>query len=390
MTVFSLLVLLSLAGGAGGQLAELFARPLGAALGFLAALLPLALLTLGLEILLGQPPLTFLKAFFRLVSQGLAALGYRAQGLIEERKEGREVARARGKLRSALRGHQKELEQLHRSFPLADLQLRQAEVRGRLEDMRDMDESEMEQVWQELEGWQAQHAGLLSQAAADLAQQVSAEPAALQGEIDTLAGHIRAGRHELGAELPSTQASAALEELRRALVTDMTRFAQRAARLERERAAAQQLLAGAAGGRGKKRTSLGSSALIREEAAARKRRTAWEQLAGEFAQWRTHEPHYAGWPALAAAYDRAPTEAAAALAHELERRGYAALPERAEWQRRLEQGEFDGESAAGAALVEQAAAHQPPTGRSAVHAGTAPPSGLCCGPARRGPQPLAT
>ncbi|MDL2344838.1 cell division protein FtsK, partial [Deinococcus sp. MIMF12] len=82
--------------GAAGEGAARVMAPLTGTLSYAAALLPLVVLTLGLEIMLRLPPFTLLKGFFRGVSVLLGGGATAVQGAIEARQDGREAARARG------------------------------------------------------------------------------------------------------------------------------------------------------------------------------------------------------------------------------------------------------------------------------------------------------
>ncbi|WP_027460583.1 DNA translocase FtsK [Deinococcus murrayi] len=315
-------------GAAGAGAARAMASLIGA-LSYAAALVPLVLLTLGAEVMLRLPPLTLLKGFFRGVSVVLGAASTRVQGLIEARQDGREAARARGELRQALTAQARELEALRRLYPQAQvLRDQQEELRAAARDLRRQDEAGLKGLAGDLKAWREVTTTFVGNAARDLRAEVAAEAPDAGAQAEAAANEVRSGRHELCVELPGTLASGALERLRRGLVTDLQRLAARAGKLERERQAAEKALA-----------KPGAGVLAREQAAHRERAKAWRELAEDFTTWRGRERHYPGWPDLAAAFDRAPTELAAALAEALASDPDGTLADQAGWRSRLERAQ---------------------------------------------------
>ncbi|ACO46461.1 DNA translocase FtsK [Deinococcus deserti] len=311
--------------GAAGQLAAQAMAPLFRALSYAAALFPLVTLTLGLELMLHLLPLSLLKGFFRGVSVLLGGASANVQGAIESRQEGRDSARARGGVRQGLAAYARDLETLRRHYPLArELRDQAQEVRAAQRDLRSLDEAGLKNLERDLAGWREVTTTFVGNAARDLRELVSAEAPDAGADAEAVANELRAGRHELSVELPSTMASAALERLRRSMVLDIQRLAQRAGKLERERKAAEKALQNADIG-----------VLIREDPAYRERVRAWQELAEDFTAWRSRAQDYPGWPDLSAAFDRAPTEVAAMLAEALAADPDGTLSQPEEWRARL-------------------------------------------------------
>ncbi|GAA5511537.1 hypothetical protein Dcar01_00248 [Deinococcus carri] len=341
--------------GAAGEGAARAMAPLTAALSYAAALLPLVTLTLGLEIMLRYPAFTLLKALFRGLSVLLGGATSQVQGAIEARQDGRDSARARQPLRQGLAAHTRDLEQLRRLYPDArELKVQQEELRGAGRELRGLDETGLKHLERDLAAWREATATFTSHAARDLRDQVAAEAAGAGANAEAVANEVRAGRHELRVELASTLASAALERLRRGMVTDLQRLAARAGKLERERQAAEKALAKPDAG-----------VLARELPAHREREKAWRDLAEDFTSWRGREQHYPGWPDLAAAFDRAPTELAAALAEALAADPDGTLSAQEEWRARLERAQKEALERAQAMAVQSPAM---PSGEEAVPA----------------------
>ncbi|WP_104991154.1 DNA translocase FtsK [Deinococcus sp. NW-56] len=347
--------------GAAGEGAARVMAPLTGALSYAAALLPLVVLTLGVEIMLRMPPFTLLKGFFRGVSVLLGGGATAVQGAIEARQDGREAARARGGVRQALAAQTRELEALRRLYPSAQaLRDQQEEIRAATRDLRRQDESGLKGLEGDLKAWREVTGTFVGNAARDLRAEVTAEAPDAGAQAEAAANEVRAGRHELCVELPGTLASGALERQRRGLVTDLQRLAARAGKLERERQAAEKALAKPDAG-----------VLAREQAAHRERAKAWRELAEDFTTWRARERHYPGWPDLAAAFDRAPTELAAALAEALASDPGGTLADQPEWRARLERAQQDAleraaAMAVGAAPLSQTAPTRPDTEDAAV------------------------
>lgn len=326
LVVLSLLALHELfQPGEAGSLAETAMRPLFRTLSYGAALLPLVTLTLGVEIALRLSPLALLKTFFRQVSVLLGGGAAHVQGVIDARQEGRESARARTGVRQGLASFSRDLEVLRRLYPdVKELRAQQDELRVAQRGVRALDEAGLKHLERDLGGWRDVTKLFVGNAGRDLRELVVAEAPDASANVEAVANDIRMGRHELSVELPSTLASGALERLRRGMVMEGQRLAQRAGKLERERKAAEKAL-------GKPDVAL----LSREWPAHRERLGAWQEVARDFTAWRQRAEVYPGWPDLCAAFDRAPTEVAAALAEALgaDPDGTLAAPD--EWRSRL-------------------------------------------------------
>lgn len=328
--------------GAAGQGAATLMKPLTGALSLAAALLPLITLTLGLEIMLRLSPFTLLKSVFRQLSVLLGGATTTVQGAIEARQDGRESARARSGVRLSLAAHTRDLELLRKLYPEArELKGQQEEVRSAGRDLRNLDEAGLKSLERDLHSWREVMQTFVGNAARDLREVVAAEAPDAGAQAEALAQEVRAGRHELRVELPSTLASGALERLRRGMVTDLQRLAGRAGKLERERQAAEKALAKPDAG-----------ILARERPAQREREKAWRELAEDFTAWRGRERHYPGWPDLAAAFDRAPTELAAALAEALAGDPDGTLAAQDEWRSRLDRAQREALERAQAMAVQ--------------------------------------
>ncbi|MFT2719479.1 DNA translocase FtsK [Deinococcus sp. A31D244] len=308
--------------GAAGRLAEQVMGPLLAAVSYLAALIPLVTLTLGTEVMLRLKPLTLLKGFFLMVSVLLGGGAAQVQGAIESRQEGREAARVRGAARQGVAATARDVDTLRRLYPQADApRTLQAELREAQREIRTLDEAGLKNLDRELSAWRESLRTFVGDAARDLREQVIAEAPDAGANVEATANELRAGRHELSVELPSTLASGALERLRRAMVMEIQRLAQRAGRLERDRKAAEKAL-------GKP----DAATLTRELPAHQERTQEWLDLVADFTAWRGRLHAYAGWPDLTAAFDRAPTEAAAQLAEALAADPDGTLADPAEWR----------------------------------------------------------
>ncbi|WP_272975896.1 FtsK/SpoIIIE family DNA translocase [Deinococcus geothermalis] len=328
--------------GAAGEGAARAMAPLQNTLGYIAALLPLVTLTLGLELMLRYPPFTLLKGFFRGLSLLLGEATSRVQSVIEARQDGRDAARARVPLRQALAAQARDLDLLRKLYPEAqELKAQQTEIRTAQRELRTLSAADLKGLERDLAGWREVTATFVAHAARDLREAVAAEAPAAGADAEAIAGEVRAGRHELRVELPSTLASGALERLRRGMITDLQRLAQRAGKLERDRQAAEKALAKPDAG-----------VLARELPAHRERQKDWQALAEDFTTWRGRERHYPGWPDLAAAFDRAPTELAAALAEALAADPDGTLRAQEEWRARLEHAQKEALERAQAMAVQ--------------------------------------
>ncbi|WP_019010664.1 FtsK/SpoIIIE family DNA translocase [Deinococcus aquatilis] len=315
---------------AAGKLAEVVMAPLSV-LSYVGALIPLVLLTLGLEIMLRLRPFTMLKGFFRQVSVLLGGASANVQGAIEARQEGRDAARTRAEARQGLNAHARDLDTLRKLYPAArELKAQTEEVRAALRELKGLDEAGLKDASRDLDGWRAVTATFVGHAARDLREQVASEAPDAGARAEAVMKEISAGRHELSVELPSTQASGELETLRRRSVTEVQRLALRAGKLERERKAAEKALAKA-----------DATLLARELPAHAERVTAWAELNREWIDWQSRERHYPGWPDLAAAFDRAPTEVAGAVAEALRGDPDGTLAAQEQWRARLARAQED-------------------------------------------------
>lgn len=311
--------------GEAGNLAQQVMQPLLRTLSYLAVFLPLVTLTLGLELLLRFSPFALLKAFFRQISVLLGGGAAQVQGAIEARQEGRESARARGGARQGLAAYARDLDTLRKLYPeVKELRAQQDEVKAAQRNIRTLDEAGLKNLDRDLAASREVTKTFVGNATRDLRELVVAEAPEASVRVEALANEVRAGRHELSVELPSTMASGALERLRRAMVMEIQRLAGRAGKLERERKGAEKALAKA-----------DVSVLAREWPAHRERLKGWAELSEDFMVWRTRADLYPGWPDLSAAFDRAPTEVAANLAQALaaDPDGTLAAPD--EWRVRL-------------------------------------------------------
>ncbi|PNY82485.1 FtsK/SpoIIIE family DNA translocase [Deinococcus koreensis] len=315
--------------GESGRLAELAMTPLFRALSYLAALLPLVTLTLGLELMLRYSPFALLKTVFRRVSVLLGGASAGVQGAIEARQEGREAARLRSDARQQLAAQARDLETLRRLYPQAkELKSQQDEIRTAQRGLRALDETGLKHLERDQAAWREVSKTFVNNAARDLREDVTREAPDAGATVETIANEVRAGRHELCAELPSTLASGALERLRRSMVMEVQRLAQRAGRLERERKAAEKALARA-----------DTAILAREWAAHKERVGAWRLFSEDFSRWQARAGAYAGWPELSAAFDRAPTEVAGMLAEAITADPDGTLADPGEWRARLAQAQ---------------------------------------------------
>ncbi|MBZ9712076.1 FtsK/SpoIIIE family DNA translocase [Deinococcus multiflagellatus] len=330
VVVVSLLALHEVAQpGQAGELAARVMGPLHAVLNVLSALLPLITLTLGAELMLRLPPFTLLKGFFRHTSVLLGGGAAQVQGALEARQGGRESARARTEARQGLSALGRELDDLRRLRPEdAGLRDLQQELRAASREVRGLDTAGLKNLERDLAGWRTLLDTFVGNAARDLREEVAAEAPEAGALSEAAANEIRAGRHELSTELPSTQACGALERWRRALVAEAQRLAVRAGRLERERKAAEKAL-----------NKADSAALAREWPAHRARREEWTALAREVTAWRGRAAAYSGWPELTAAFDRAPTEVATQLADALSTDPEGTLIDPAGWRAVLAQAQ---------------------------------------------------
>ena len=194
--------------GVAGVLATALLRPVLSVVGLAALLLPLALLLLGLDLLRAEAPLSH----FRRVGRGFshaAVLGVdRVGDVVQERREGRAVARSRRTLRGELRRHLGQLEELLAVSPEhPGLKVQQGEVRGVLDELRQLSEADIGHYAEQLGEWDRTLESAVVAELENLRGRLTCEtdpPAA-----DTAAGlrdkaaAIRAGRHELGTELHS-------------------------------------------------------------------------------------------------------------------------------------------------------------------------------------------
>ncbi|GAA4007507.1 hypothetical protein GCM10022631_19310 [Deinococcus rubellus] len=326
VVMLSLLVLQEIfAPGTAGQLASLALRPL-LVLSYAAALLPIITLTLGLELILKLSPLSLLKGFFRTLSAGIGMLLNWGQAAVETRQEGRETAQQRQQVRQHLVAHSRNLETLGKLFPESrELQSWKDETKDAGKQVRALDEHGLKDMEADLKHWREISHSFVESAGRELQSGVDREAPEAGAEVERLAQDVRAGRHELGLELPSTLASGALERLRRSLTLDLSRLAAKAGSLERERSRAAKAL-------GKPDSAL----LARERPAHAQRVQSWRELEEGYAAWHRRAQLYGGWPALARAYDAGPAHLAETLEQALLTDSDTTLAERAAWQEKLD------------------------------------------------------
>ena len=316
--------------GTAGQLARLVISPL-AVVAYAAALLPIVTLTLGLELLLRLRPFELLKQFFRLLSAGVGALLGWGQSAVEARQEGKESARQRQQVRQHLAAHSRDLDVLGKLYPDSrELQGWQGETKDAGRQLRALDEHGLKDLDAELKHWRDISRSFVVGAGRDLSTAVEKEAPEAGADAEMQAQAIRAGRHDLSLELPSTLASGALERLRRSLVMDLYRLAAKAGSLERERKRAEKALE-------KPEASL----LARERPAHAARSQNWRDFAESYAAWQDRAAPYPGWPELARAYDASPTRLAETLEQALLTDPDATLAEQSVWQQRLAEAHQD-------------------------------------------------
>ncbi|THF88128.1 cell division protein FtsK [Deinococcus sp. KSM4-11] len=311
--------------GRAGQLVELVMAPLFRAMSYMAVIVPVVTFTLGAELMLRLSPLFVLKGVFRKVSVLLGGASAGVQGVIEARQEGQGAARARSEARQTLSAQARELDALRRLYPDSkELRAQHEELRATQRSVRSLDEAGLKHLDRDLAAWREVTKTFVGNAGRDLRDLVAGEAPEAGANVEALANDLRAGRHELCVELPSTLASGTLERLRRSMVMDLQRLAGRAGKLERERKLSEKAL-------GKADTGI----LTREWPAHRERVEGWQALTSEFIVWQERAVKYAGWPELAAAFDRAPTEVADVLASALAADPDGTLGDAEEWQARL-------------------------------------------------------
>ncbi|GGJ61580.1 FtsK/SpoIIIE family DNA translocase [Deinococcus aquiradiocola] len=312
--------------GEAGRLAATLMRPPFGAVSYAAALLPIVTLTLGVEVMLRLAPTALLRRFFMGVSLLLVGGAGVVQARVEARKEGQTAAQARARLRGGLSAHIRDLETLKRLYPQAmELSGWQQEAREAARTLGGQDEAALAASEKQLEQWRDVSGGFVRSAVQKLHGSVQREAPAAAQQVAALAADVKAGRHPLATELPSTMASGALEGIRRALSMDLQRLSARSGVLEQGRSRAEaRLVKGDA------------AVLLREQPAADERARDWATLEAGLAEWVSRAEPYPLWPALTLAYDRAPTELAAELAAALGNDPYGTLREHAVWEARLQ------------------------------------------------------
>ncbi|GGQ94265.1 FtsK/SpoIIIE family DNA translocase [Deinococcus ruber] len=329
LVVLSLLCLHELVRpGEAGHLASLLMHPVFRAASYGAVLLPLIAITLGLEVMFRLSPTVLLRRFFRAVSMMLAGGAGMVQSAVEARQEGKVAAQARARLRGGLSAHTRDLETLKKLYPQArELSSWQQEARDAARTLGSLDETALKATEKQLAGWRDVSGGFVLSAGKELHGAVVAEAPQAAVQLTALQGDVKAGRHVLATELPSTLASGALEGVRRALVMDLHRLSARAAALESARSKAEKRL-----------EKPDAGVLLREVPAAEERRTRWAELETALSEWKERAEHYPLWPDLAQRFDRAPTELAAELAAALTRTPFVSMAESGVWKQRLEEG----------------------------------------------------
>ncbi|PYE56233.1 DNA translocase FtsK [Deinococcus yavapaiensis] len=312
--------------GEAGRLAALLTGPMFSAVGYVAGLVPLLALTLGVEVFFTLAPFTIVKAFVRALSLGtLGAVGF-SRDLVEAQQG----SRGRVKLRSALRGelmaHERELAALDALFPDSkELRAWRKDTRAALRDLHKIDEEALEARREDLQLWREVTRDFTSRSARDLAAAIEAEGSDLAVSIEEIAHDVRKGRHVLAGELAATHVCATLERVRKGLTVDLVRLATKAANLERDRARAKKAL-----------EAVDAAILAREVPKQVERAKEWAEFAKRAAAWTEQAAFYDGWPELASRFDTAPAdlgnEMAAALASDPE----TTLREREAWRAKLD------------------------------------------------------
>ncbi|WP_425147026.1 DNA translocase FtsK [Deinococcus sp.] len=322
--------------GEAGKLASTLMTPPLKAVSYSALLLPLIALTLGLEVVFKLSPTLLLRRFFRSLSLLLAGAAGLVQSSVEARREGQAAAQARARLRGGLGAHIRDLETLRKLYPQArELGGWQSEARDAVRTLGSLDEAALGTAEKQLATWREVSGGFVQRAGQELHAGVKAEALEAGGALTALYADVKAGRHPLSTELPSTQASGALESIRRALVMDLHRLSSRASGLEAARSKAEKRL-----------EKPDAAALLRELPAAQERRRNWSELESSLSEWRSRAEHYPLWPALTLRYDRAPTELAAQLAAALSSDPFAVMAQHAVWEQRLSQHHLDAQLSA--------------------------------------------
>ena len=330
--------------GRGGAAAAVLADPLRVGLGTVLALFPpLVVLAFGLELMLGHPPLTFIKTGLRRLSQTVGRASQGAQGAVTRAVPIPPPAKGKGKekdtppsyqeLRQHFANQQRELGNLKRLQQKGQKREGSRNIDELIEmskttqrEMRGKEEAALKEMQRELDGITRMVNLHLDGEARDLLGEMEQESEFPVARIDRLNRELESPDHDLQQLLPSTQACASLEEVRRTLLHTMQRFGVRVAALERQRQAAER------------RLSRPSANLIVQEREAHSRRLKqWEALQAEYAQWEARLAHYAGWPQVARDYDRAPSKVAGELAYALRSDRWNTLSQRSVWEEHLRQ-----------------------------------------------------
>lgn len=318
--------------GPAGWLAEGLVRKLKQVLGLATPLLLLLAAALGLKFMLGVSLLGLIRKLVHWLMGLLTGVGHNVQGAIEAKLPGKSggavTAHDRTDVRGQLSKLRGELDALRRIDPKnGGLKEPYEKVRRLQRDIRSYDDEQLKRVQDDLTTYGLMSRNALLQAAHDLRVKVEQE-AVPEGEeaVRFLKTVVDDRRHELSVFLPSTQASAALEHLRRHLVNQILSIGGKAKRLESERCASERAL---------KQPTV--EILQREQSAHLKRQQQWQDLQDRFQGWHAYEQAYAGWPDLAAEFDSGPTEAATQVATALQKRPLDTLRDPQHWREVLEQ-----------------------------------------------------
>lgn len=314
--------------GDAGEGAAQVMKPLLAKLSYAAALLPLTTLTLGIDILVGKPILSLLKAFFRLVSIGVSHGMTQVQGAVEAQRDGIEAARARTELRRMLSAHMRDVEALRAAYPhVEELRLQSDEIRFLQREVGKFNDTELKNLERDVKAWQERLLTFVAGEGRDLRAAVLTEAPEAGAEAEALLGELRGKRHVLSTPLNNTLASGSVEQVRRDLVLELQHIAQQAGRLERERKASEKAL-----------IKPDAALLLRERQAHTERLQGWRELSERLTAFRERQELYGGWPALAAEFDAAPTHLAESLAQAFQKDTESTLRNAALWRVRLEKG----------------------------------------------------
>ncbi|SEI86015.1 DNA segregation ATPase FtsK/SpoIIIE, S-DNA-T family [Deinococcus reticulitermitis] len=326
--------------GTPGRLAEQGMAVASSALSYLAALLPLTVIALGLELMLRYRPFTALRSVLRGSGQLLGDATTRIQGALEARRPGEQsgaAAQSRTDVRQQLAKHRRELEDLRRLYPHeARLREQLDAVRRRQREVRAYTGEQLRGAEDDLEGEGLKLRNFVATMGHDLREGLKNEVPPEAQSIEKFMAQVSKGRHELSVRLPSTQASAALERVRRGIERDLIDLGTLTQKLMRERKQAEKRL-----------QPLTSQVLLHEHPAHQERKAQWQEVQDKFRRWQAQEKLYPGWPDLAAAFDAGPADLALRLSRSLEQHPWETLAQADAWRTELEEARRRGADALG-------------------------------------------